>query len=770
MKVPFLTFLLLFLHACGLSQSSGRMKIPVDGARWYQVNFTTGSLNKLFDGDKSSVAFTGWNKILNPYEAYYPVLQGEAMTIDSVRMYDKEGIFTGAPMYLYALNDKWEKTLVATFEGLYYNSWVGPYPDKQKTFRLKTPVTNIRYLMLLINGNNFPGEIELYGTYTPPVAKSPVPQPPRLPLKAQFGINGFAWDLLDGYKPYNVEPHKMNALKSFSALRQYIDWEKMEPVEGRYYFSPQAGGGWCLDTMYQRLQEEGIELLATFQNLPPWIVETYPETLRAKDNNPARYGSDLTQPASYTEMARLGFQFAARYGRNKAVDPSLVSVYSVPQWTGQLVNTKKIGLGLVRYIECGNEVDKNWRGRKAYLSAREYAANLSAFYDGHKGKLGANAGVKTADPTMQVVMTGIASGSPDYFRAIIDWCREFRGLKPDGSVDLCFDVINYHYYASNQNYETGAVATRGVAPELSVGMKLAQQFVQAAHLYADNLPVWITELGYDVHPNSVFRAIAVGNRTVLETQADWTLRSALMYAREGLQMAYHYQVYDFNVTSSVKFASMGLINKSDFTRKPAADFLYQTGKLFGNYTFVKTLKSNPYVDRYEGEGKTMYALVVPDEVGRTAVYELDLGNADSAIIYKPVVGAADMQGRRVPTKAGRLWLTVTETPQFVVPLGGSGGPGNSPRVRSEALQSPQEAAAEQVTAYPNPVRDRLFIRGTGSGQLRCVLTNMRGEKMLELLVTGGAGALDMSRLSRGVYALTVTENNNPVLSRLVIKE
>ncbi|MEI6947129.1 beta-galactosidase [Paraflavisolibacter sp. H34] len=750
------------------AQQPPSVKIPIDTSRWYQVNFVSGSLAKMFDGDVNTVPFTGWTKILDPYEAYYPLLEGETMTIDSLRMYDRNGTFPHAPLRLYAINDQWERKLVAVFPGDYYNTWVGPYPDRRSVFKLDTAITNIRCLLLQINNNNFAGEIELYGSYTPSLQRSPEARAARRPLKGQFGVNGFAWNLLDGYKPYNVEVPKMNALKSFSALRQYVDWEKMEPVEGRYYFSPQAGGGWCLDTMYQRLQEEGIELLATFQNLPPWIVETYPDSLRAKDNNPARYGSDLTQPASYTEMAKLGFQFAARYGRNKAVNSSLVSVYSIPQWTGQLVNTKKIGLGLVRYIECGNEVDKNWKGRKAYLSAREYAANLSAFYDGHKGKLGINAGVKTADPTMQVVMTGIASGSPDYFRAIIDWCREFRGLRPDGSVDLCFDVINYHYYASDQNNETGAKATRGVAPELSVGLGMARQFVQAAHRYTNDLPVWITELGYDINPKSVFRAIPVGERTALETQADWTLRSSLMYAREGLQMAYYYQMYDFAVESEVKFASMGLIHKSDFTRKPAADFLYQTGKLFGNYTFAETLHSNPYVDRYEWEGNAMYALVVPDEVGRTAEYELDLGDADSAIIYKPVAGADDMQAQRVPTNAGRLWLTVTETPQFVVPLGGSAGPAASARMGAEVLPSPAEAAAEKVAAYPNPVRDRLFVTGA-AGPLRCVLTNMQGKKVLESTVTGNRGALGLGGLARGVYALTIFDRQEKVYSSLIVK-
>src|SRR5438045_9090349 len=103
---------------------------------------------------------------------------------------------------------------------------------------------------------------------------------------------------------------------------------------------------------------------------------------------------------------------------------------------------------LIKFVELENERDKFWKGRQAYQTARENAAYLSACYDGHKGTLGHGAGIKKADPNIVVVMGGTASNSTDYLRGIIDWCKEFRGYKPDGSVDLCFDVINYHSYSN----------------------------------------------------------------------------------------------------------------------------------------------------------------------------------------------------------------------------------------------------------------------------------------------------------------------------------
>src|SRR5690606_5826169 len=148
----------------------------------------------------------------------------------------------------------------------------------------------------------------------------------------------------------------------------------------------------------------------------------------------------LADPKSYIEFAKLAFQFAARYGNNKKIDPNLVSVVSKPHWDP---NTKKVGLGLVKYIECNNEPDRWWKQTKvAQQSPEEYAANLSAFYDGHKGELGPRVGVKAADPTMKVVIGGLAGyqnqgPTPEFVDAMVEWCRKNRGYRNDGSVDLC---------------------------------------------------------------------------------------------------------------------------------------------------------------------------------------------------------------------------------------------------------------------------------------------------------------------------------------------
>ncbi|MCY7421252.1 MAG: hypothetical protein LH478_05845 [Chitinophagaceae bacterium] len=659
--------LALFTFIASLNANTGRaQKIPIDTARWYQQNYTVGNLARLFDGNPYSVAFTGWSKILTNYDAYYPLVNGESMTIDSIRMYDKEGVFTSTPLRLYAITDTWQKKLIATFTGETYNTWVGPYPARPAVIKLDTTVTNIRYLVLNIYNNDFPGEIELYGSYTAGDTSTAYTKT-HVPLKNMFGINGFEWDFEDAVRPRSINETKMTAMKSFRGLRHYMDWEKLEEVEGRYMFNPVARGGWNYDAIYKRCKQEGIEVVACLKTLPPWMINTYPQNQREWDNNPVRYGSDFTNPSSYLEMARVAFQHVARYGSNTNIDTSLVSVYSIPKWFMDPVNERKIGLGLIKYIECDNERDKWWKGRKGYLTGREYAANLSAFYDGHKNTMGPGIGVKNADYTIQVVMAGTASTSPDYLKGMIDWCKEFRGYNVDSTVNLCWDVVNFHLYSNDEGSSQSGNSTRGSAPEKSNCATVARQFLQVSHQYSNNMPVWITELGYDINQGSPLKAIAIGNRSALQTQADWDLRSSLLYSREGLQKAFFYEVYDANINAPYKFASSGFIN-ADTTRKPAADFLFQANKLFGEYTFTQTLNGDPFVDRYEFNGQKMYALVVPDEIGRTANYTLDLGTAGSAVIYTPQAGSNDMIEKVVSTANGKLTIVVTETPVFVVPL------------------------------------------------------------------------------------------------------
>jgi hypothetical protein len=484
-------------------------------------------------------------------------------------------------------------------------------------------------------------------------------------FKNMLGVNAFEWNFLQDPKNPNDGSHiyepKMKIIESFGGIRHYLDWEKIEAQKGIYTFNPTNKGGWNLDTIYQRCKDEGIEVLVCLKNCPDWLQQTFPVDKRDAENVPAPYGSNKLQPASYIAQAKAAFQFATRFGSNKNIDASLLSVNSKPRWTGDQVNQIKVGTDLIHYIECDNERDKWWKGNKAHQSAREYAANLSAFYDGDKGKLGLGAGVKTADSTMLVVMAGLASPDVKYVAEMIEWCKENRGYRKDGSVDLCFDIINFHLYANDHKFNPGDQRTVGIAPERSEAAQVAESFEKLAQLY--HLEVWITEAGYDINPKSPQRAIKIMNKSALITQADWLMRTALLYARYNIKKLFFYELYDDNAHSSTQYSSSGFATDI-LTRRPAINYISQVKSLMGEYTYKRTISQYPLIDIYENAVKTMYVLMLPSEKGKELQYHLPL-NAKSAIIYNLNPDSNEILISKQNLSGNDLVIKVTETPVFI---------------------------------------------------------------------------------------------------------
>jgi hypothetical protein len=633
-------------------------KIPIDGARWYQLNNTTHGLAELFDGREADKVNVGRGLVLANYDAYYPMEEGERMTIDSIKLFDWEGTTEDHPMRIYAILEDWSRVQIAIFTGEQYNEWVGPNPKQPNKYALDKPVSNIRGLVINSWGN-FPGEIEFYGPYTQPRTPPKVAKAQPVPLRNFFGVNAFEWDFEDPNNPAQLDDGRLSAIRNFKEVRHYMDWEKLEAEPGHYAFSPTYNGRWNYDAIYQWCKDNDIEVLACLKTQPGWMKATYPKEEQDNECTPACYGKDPADPMSYLEQAKVAFQYAARYGHNKGIDNKLITLKSD--------NIGRTGLGLIKYIECDNERDKWWKGRKAYQTGREYAANLSAFYDGNKNKMGNAAGVKNADPTMKVVMGGLAGTTTDYLRGMIDWCKEYRGYRADGTVDCPWDIVNYHFYAHDAALDAGKEQTVGLAPELAKADSFAKEFISVSRRYGGDKPVWVTEAGYDINANSPQKAPAMNGKTAEAVQADWMLRTSLLYARSGVQRVFFYQLYDDNPGSSTRYGTSGLVNKGGGNRA-AADFLNQTNVLFGGYTYKETISRNPIVDRYSLGGTDMYMLVVPEQQGRTVSYTLEVGSAGGAMIYTPKAGSNEMDRSVVRTKNGKVEMKVTETPMFVTAI------------------------------------------------------------------------------------------------------
>ena len=761
--------LALLLFVC--TQESSRAvpsraaaKIPIDPNRWYQVNNTTWGLNGLFDGNTNESVNTGWGKLLANFDAYYPLLEGEQLSIESIRLYDGAGTNVNEPMTLFVVTANWERIPIARFIGDRYQTWVGPDPAQPTVFDLKTPISNARYLVINSSGS-YPTELELYGTYQAGQEPALAPSTPSL-FRNKLGVNGFEWNVENPEAPSplrSVDEVRLKALTAFSSMRHYMDWDKLENTPGSYTFNPTFSGSWDYDDMYNRLQGEGMDVLACFQTLPKWMENTYPEGGRDYSNVPAKYGADRSKPSSYLEHARVAFQYIARYGFNKRVDPALLSVSAEKTWAG--VNELKIGLGLIRYIECNNEPDKTWKGRNGYQTAREYAANLSAFYDGHKNTLGPGVGVKNADPSVTVVMGGMFMATTDYMRAMIDWCREFRGYRPDGSVNLCWDVMNQHLYANDAQSSQSGGGSRGAAPELAGVGDQAAMFIKLARQYAGGMPVWITETGYDVNQGSPFRAIPIGNKTVLQTQADWILRTALLYSRVGIDRVFFYQAYDDNVLNPTQFSSMGfLYDDKTKTRKPAADYLLQARKLLGNYRYRQAVKPTGeagtlLIDQYESDGQLAHVLVIPDERGRTGTYNLSIPKGDTVQICTPAAGRDEMTRVTRVSETGTVSVAVSETPVFVMPYSALG-------------QEPADELSALIV-YPNPAAEyvELMVENGSTNPIDVTIFGIKGQNLQQVQFPKTnrllRSQIDVSLLPAGTYIVSVQQGQARVTKRII---
>lgn len=476
------------------------------------------------------------------------------------------------------------------------------------------------------------------------------------PLAYMFGVNTYAWDFFSSSNPSVVDQTKIGLLNTFSQVRHYLDWSTLEYTKNNYSYNPVYSGSWNLDAIYASCQNHDITPLVDIKTCPSWILSTYPSGSQDAKNVPAPYGSDLTKPASYILEAQMAFQFAARYGSNTAVSKSLLSVNTTQRWANDVVNTIKVGLGTVKYVECDNERDIWWGGAGTKQTAAQYAAEMSAFYDGDMGKLGKGVGVKAADPNMIVVMGGLAKCDTQWVTDMINWCKTNRGYKADGSVNLCFDVINYHYY----NNSTGNV---GAAPELSAAATNADNMVAVAKTIKDVPEVWVTETGYDINASSIQRAPAIGSKSALLVQADWILRTSLLYIKHNIKRVFFYQMYDDAPGNSIQFATSGLMASSS-SRRPSGNYILQTRTLMGDYTYVKTLSSSPMVDQYTNGTKTIWVLWMPTAKGSTATYSLNVGAAKATIhTLNPNGPNSSSVVKNTTNKV--LSVPVSETPVFV---------------------------------------------------------------------------------------------------------
>lgn len=641
-------------------------RIPFDPGSLRQLNSPAQPWTSMFTNTLTSTVENHYAQLFTEYDNIYEFPASQNPTLNRIDYAVPWGGYTGREMKVYATD---RKTGVETL------IWTMPSNGSRNQALTTTinPIT-LSQLRFHIKNNGTPLYFRMFGAYNQ-YARQALPKPTVYPLKNQFGVNAFEWNFLDGNSLKEVISEARYArLKEFSGgVRHYLDWARIEPAENLFRFNPTTNGGFYYDNMYARAKADGLPIYPCIKTVPDWLLATYPDSAfggassRHNEVPPVVYGSSLLDPASYSKMAQVAFQMAARYGYNTNIDASLILTNTDPIGTylNAPRNEKKVGLGYIDRIECDNERDKWWKGRNGYQSGREFAANLSAFYDGHKKTMGAGMGAKNADPAIQVLVGGVASMDVDYVIEMIRWSAENRGYRPDGTVNLPFDTYVYHKYIGNGGEQYSGVNTEGIPLEKSSWLNRYTQMREAFFRYAGYIPPIIcNEWGYDWHPDSPLNAPAIGAKPAKQVTADWLVRGSLLLANRGQQSMQLYWGYDQG-SNGGQFGTMGLI-ENDNTRRPFGDYIVQINAQFGNYLFSRSIAetASGYVLRGEAGGKVAYALWMPTANGSTGTYTLTLPGVTSITVYKPVVGASVMSEQTIAI-SGSYKATLTETPSFI---------------------------------------------------------------------------------------------------------
>lgn len=413
---------------------------------------------------------------------------------------------------------------------------------------------------------------------------SPVP-PSGHPF---FGINSFPWVPLSKVRPFGL-------------VRQYQMTEWTWKKDGITVAPSHGANDEHYDSLFAEAKYRGVTMVPVLSWRPAWLKpKTAGDAWQHETmNDPA---TDPANPLSYRQWAAYLYQWSARYGRHQHPAERL-KVSPEVRWTNDSKNTSASGLDLLHYIEPENEPNRWWRPPSAQYTPEQAAAMLSAAYDGHEGQMGPLCGIKTADSTMRVVMPGLADINVAYLDAMLAWCQSNRR-------DQRFpaDVLNVHHYcnAANRRDNPRIHLTRhGVQPEADSLRERLRDLVRWRNKNLPNVPIWLSEFGYDTHPASPQRAVPHGGRSAETVQGIWNARAYLEAMAAGVDAAFVFTAIDEpNEQSGGLFTSSGIMqgehpqSGNPFAAKAGYEILEQLAADLAGLRFSADLSPAPEVRLY----------------------------------------------------------------------------------------------------------------------------------------------------------------------------
>ncbi|MBQ7226672.1 MAG: hypothetical protein IJX02_08760 [Clostridia bacterium] len=541
-----------------------------------------------------------------------------------------------------------------------YDELLAPEVRKWTGFETKYET---QFINFSFNNNQAPSEIVIYGYKVKDIVKD---VPERAPQKFKkldkfVGMNAFVNDADD-------------ICRAVTYIREYHPWLWTTVPQGEgttLAMSPSLNKCWDFDEYYTRMHSFGINVCPT--------ISTHSKRT-PKDLSPNSW-----DPENFLSYAKMLFQFVARYGSNKDIDPSRIKVDE-----GQEV---KIGMGVLDSVEPLNEPDGTWLGREQYFSPFEMASFLSMCYDGHEGRY-KDCGVKQADPNFLMSMSGGAGLSYARLKAVEFWCKYNR---KDGK--LPFDVINAHCYCGKKLDEKGIAELVdvnlvdrgdqtgnifvGVSPEEGNIVANFDSIRDWRDRYYPNMEIWLTEFGWDTNQSykTSTSAHAYAEYTGRQVQAMWLVREYLLLSSIGVDRAAMYMSRDCGPeeTAVGKYGSSGLVrfpieitanNVIQGNKKDSFYYIYTLKETLKDCTFageVESTNANVRIFKYvNGEGKAKYAVwCVTSDGTKVPGYILPVGEGEYSLVE---FGFERYKGQwtDLENKNGKVVVNVSECPVFIV--------------------------------------------------------------------------------------------------------
>lgn len=561
-----------------------------------------------------------YNKIYSPQD--YLIHLEDQYRIDSFYYYDGAGkdsfeVFVGNP-------GEWTSLALAYTNS--YNTW--------KTVRAKGVGTML--LIRFYGPQAELGELIFYGEMLAQAVDPP--QPRRLPsplrLREFMGINAFVDDPVE-------------AVGKISGLvREYHNWDwhyapnlkaGAVAVDG-LRFAPAAAGNWNFDQYYQELQNQGLKVYPCLQGSPPWLQSNF-------DYKPISAGLLADDPKAYRLHSRFVWQYVARYGSRTHVPSSLNLAQNQPQ---------RSGLNLIDGLETWNEPDKWWRDRAGYFHPFEYAAMLSADYDGHNGTLGPGHGLKGADPNMPFIMGGLAGLDTNYLEAIRLWSLYQRPNK-----NFPADVLNFHHYSNDAGGQDDR-AHYGIPPEDDSLQQRLEHLVNYRNRVLTGKKIFLSEFGYDSNPGSIQAPAPDDSLAVLEAQANFLVRAMILAHASGIDGAFVYMFRDVNAPNPNKYMSSGLTAEKWNQHRPKPAYYKMQGlmQVLGDYICQGREQANLrelYIYRYllPESGARAYVIWTKSMGRKSSFRELYFLDEEGPATAYRLSGDAQILKEEVPFSGGQ---------------------------------------------------------------------------------------------------------------------